>query len=593
MKNGDLVKEILHGRGYKTAAQQADFLNPDYEKSKHNPFLLPDMDTAVERLKQARDCGESVVIYGDYDIDGMTATILLEKVFRAFDIKVRTYTPNRFTEGYGMNSEAVARIGETDADLIVTVDCGSLNHSEIALARELDIDVIVTDHHSVVETMPPAVAVVNPKRMIYDEPDLYDKNFILKKPDEHPDLYPFADLCGCGVAFKLAQALQIVLNPKSSDDNKTNVAAGKIARSAKNSAPGLPFGQEKWLLDLVALGTVCDVVGLVDENRANVKWGLEVLKKTRRPGLKALMAVAKIDPANIDARSLGFGLGPRLNAAGRLETAEYALELLRTDDPKIALELAYKLDELNQKRRREQDKIFADAVKKVSENFAQDPVIVVSGAGWNEGVIGIVASKLLEKFARPAFVLAENGEFSKGSGRSFGDFSCAEIIHSTDDILEQGGGHLAAGGLTVRTERIDTWRAAVLDFYRAKNFPDQTKFLKPTADIVREDLSGLDLELVENLTKLEPFGNANPTPIFAVENLIVKVRRTMGAAGQHVKYTFADNLGNEIQAIAFGAADKFTAEIGQRVKIWIELTVNEWRCSKTVEGRLLDLEIQE
>jgi single-stranded-DNA-specific exonuclease len=267
-----LFEQILEARGL-TADGVAAFLSPDYTK-KHDPFLLPDMGKAVERLAQALQNQEHITIYGDYDIDGLTATTVLIDAFESFGFKhVNAFIPNRFVEGYGLTVDAVEQIIADGAQLIVTVDCGSLSHKEIEHSNKLGVDVIVTDHHNVSDIQPSAVAVVNPKRK------------------DHT--YPFIDLAGVGVAFKLVQALQTRLT-------------------------GLPIGHEKWLLDLVALGTVCDVVTLVDENRTNVYWGLQVLRKTRRPGLKALMAVARVEPASLNSRSLGVGLGPRMNAAGRV-----------------------------------------------------------------------------------------------------------------------------------------------------------------------------------------------------------------------------------------------------------------------------------
>ena len=275
-----LFERILTARGLTTRTAREAFLQPDYAAVKHDPFLLPDMDKAVARLKQAHAAGEKIVIYGDYDIDGLSATALLLDAFGKFGFEdVDAFIPNRFIEGYGMTMGAVDKVRNMGAGLIVTVDTGSLCHAEIEYASSLGIDTVVTDHHNVAETPPPSVAAVNPKFPGHS--------------------YPFRDLCGAGVAFKLVQALQTELD-------------------------GLPDGYEKWLLDLVALGTVCDIVTLADENRANVYWGLQVLKKQQRPGLKALMAVAGIEPEQVNARHLGFGLGPRMNAAGRLETAQRA-----------------------------------------------------------------------------------------------------------------------------------------------------------------------------------------------------------------------------------------------------------------------------
>jgi len=438
----DIFTQLLIARGLTDPSERAAFLAPNYEQSKHDPFLLPDMAAAVERLKVAKEQGERVVIYGDYDIDGLTATAVLLEAFEAFGIKADAFIPNRFVEGYGLNSAAIRTLAEAKADLIVTVDCGSLSHEEIELARHLHVDVIVTDHHSVGETLPPAVAVINPKRTGHD--------------------YPFIDLAGVGVAFKLVQALQTELD-------------------------GLPVGQEKWLLDLVAFGTVCDVVTLVGENRANVFWGLQVMQKTRRQGLKALMAVSGVTPATLNARALGFGLGPRLNAAGRIETARLGLDLLTTKNPHIAMQLAEKLDLLNRERRAEQDRIFAEALEQ-AEKFADDPVLVLSDPSWSHGIIGIVAAKILERLKKPTFILQEMGEESKGSARSYGDFSAVEGIRASDDHIIKGGGHKLAAGVTLRTEKIADFRTSLNEFYRLKKLENQLAHLDPAADVVVEAL---------------------------------------------------------------------------------------------------------
>lgn len=538
-----LFEQILAARGL-TAGSMADFLAPDYTK-KHDPFLLPDMAKAVERLVQARQKQEHIMIYGDYDIDGLTATTVLIDAFRSFGFKhVKAFIPNRFVEGYGLTVDAVEQIVAAGTQLIVTVDCGSLSHKEIERSNELGVDVIVTDHHNVSAVHPLAVAVVNPKRKGHK--------------------YPFIDLAGVGVAFKLVQALQTRLD-------------------------GLPVGREKWLLDLVALGTVCDVVTLVDENRTNVYWGLQVLKQTRRPGLKALMAVARIEPGMLNSRSLGFGLGPRMNAAGRLETARYALDMLLADDNEVALAKAQQLDELNLTRRSDQAVIFKAAVLQ-AEQYADDPVLVVSGADWNHGIVGIVAAKLLEKYKKPTYVLQEMGEQSKGSARSYGDFSAVEAIRTADDIITSGGGHTLAAGVTLPTANIAAFRARVNQFYRSQQLRNQAVLLLPKADVTIKDFTEVTEGLIVQLSGLEPFGSGNPEPILKIENVIVTDQRRMGADKQHVKLEVKDGLGKRLQVLAFSAPDSFFAEPGEQVTILFQPTLNEWQGRRSVEGRLLHVD---
>jgi len=539
-----LFEQILTARGLMTRAARQAFLQPDYMAVKHDPFLLPDMKKAVARLKQAREQGEKIVIYGDYDIDGLSATALLLDAFGKFGFEdVDAFIPNRFVEGYGMTMGAVDKVRDMGADLIVTVDTGSLCHAEIAYATNLGIDTVVTDHHNVAETPPPSVAAVNPKFPGHT--------------------YPFRDLCGAGVAFKLVQALQTELD-------------------------GLPDGYEKWLLDLVALGTVCDIVTLADENRANVYWGLEVLKKQQRPGLKALMAVAGIEPEQVNARHLGFGLGPRMNAAGRLETAQHALDMLVARDGLVALEASEKLEELNGKRRIIQDTIFEEACVQ-AEELADDHVLVVSSDGWNHGVIGIVASKLVEKYKKPVFIIGERGEEATGSARSFGDFSAADAVRAADDIIIKGGGHGAAAGVTLETEKIGDFRQRVNEFYDSLQLTNQERYLLPRADVEIDDFSEIDEELIENLAKMEPFGNGNPEPVLKITRASVLSMRRMGADGQHVKLALRDKNGKVLQMLAFNAPEEFFREPGDEVAAWFQPTINEWQGVRTVEGRLLHI----
>lgn len=540
-----LFEKILSARGLRLRADRDVFLHPDYAVVKHDPFLLPDMRAAVDRLKRARDKQEKIVIYGDYDIDGLSATALLLDAFASFGFEqVDAFIPNRFVEGYGMTMGAVDKVKAMGAQLIVTVDCGSLCHAEIAYASELGMDTVVTDHHNVAETPPPSVAAVNPKFPGHT--------------------YPFRDLCGAGVAFKLVQALQTELE-------------------------GLPEGQEKWLLDLVALGTVCDIVTLEDENRANVYWGLEVLKKQRRTGLKALMAVSGVEPKTVNARSLGFGLGPRMNAAGRLETAQHALDMLVAADGETALTASERLEMLNQKRRGIQDEIFEQACEQ-AEQLLDYPVLVVNAPDWNHGVIGIVASKLVERYKRPTFIIGEHGDEATGSARSFGDFSAADAVRAADDVIIRGGGHGAAAGVTLAVENIPAFRERVNEFYRSLGLTAQDRYLLPCVDVEIDDFAEVDEQLVTDIAQMEPFGNGNPEPVLKLSHGVVLSTRRMGSDGQHVKLTIRDSGERTLQMLAFNAPETFFCEPGDEVATWFQPTINEWNGQRTVEGRLLHLE---
>ena len=523
------------------------FLSPDYDLEKGDPYLLPDMQKAVDRIKTAYEKGEKIVIYGDYDVDGISATALLLDAFESFGFKdIQSFIPNRFVEGYGMTIGAVDKIKSMDANLIITVDCGSLCHNEISYANSFGIDTVVTDHHNVAEPPPPAVAAVNPRFGGH--------------------LYPFSDLAGVGVAFKLVQALQKELD-------------------------GLPEGYEKWLLDLVALGTVCDIVKLTGENRANVYWGIEVMKKQRRTGLKALMAVANIDKADISAKTLGFVFGPRINAAGRMETASLALDMLISKNGDDALNKANYIDNLNSHRRQMQDDIFKEACK-IALDYKDDDVLVINGKNWNHGIIGIVAAKILEKFKKPVYILAENdnGE-TKGSARSFGDFSAADAVRAADDIIIKGGGHAAAAGVTLKNDKISDFRQRVNEFYNSLQLNNQERYLLPKADVEIDDFSEINEDLVGKIATMEPFGSGNPEPVIKITAADIVNVQHMGTDGQHIKLSARDSDGVVIRMLAFNAPENFLCKPGDTASIWFRPVINEWQGIRSVEGELLHLQL--
>lgn len=558
----NLFEQILLSRGL-TQHTRDSFLNPNYD-TRHDPFLLPDMEKATIRIVKARKANEKITIYGDYDIDGITATTLLLDAFQSFGFKnIGQFIPNRFIEGYGLSIDAIEQIAKGGTKLIITVDCGSLSHKEIQRANELGVDVIVTDHHNVAEVQPAAVAVINPKRLLNEYPDEYS-DYILKSGSKlQGKIYPFLDLAGVGVAFKLVQALQTKLD-------------------------GLPNGQEKWLLDLVALGTVCDVVNITDENRTYVYWGLKVIAKTRRPGLRALMQVSGVTPDKVSSRTLGFTLGPRMNAAGRLETAKFSVDLLTSVDFNEAYRIAQKLDVLNTSRKKQQDFIFYQAIDQAEQYNAQK-VLVLSHKDWSHGIIGVVASKIMEAYKKPVFILQEMGDESKGSARSYGDFNVADAVRSAENLIIKGGGHKFAAGVTLPTKNIAAFRRAVNEFYQKRGLNNQEAILLPRADVVAP-ISSLSLELCTNISIMEPFGNGNPEPVFSSQNLRVTRKRVMGKDGQHIKLDLQDIDGFQLCVIAFNAPKTFFVESGERVTVWYRISINEWQGRKDVEGQLVRIE---
>ena len=536
-----IFEQILKNRGISKENREA-FLSPNYN-NQHDPFLLPDMKKAVERLLIAHKKQEKITVYGDYDVDGVSASTVILTAFEKFGFKnVDYFLPDRFKDGYGMNERGVRVLADRGTNLILTVDCGSLNHAEIDFAKGFGIDTIVTDHHNIAEVQPNAVAVVNPRR----------------KENKYPQAENFA---GVGVAFKLVQALQTKLE-------------------------GFPAGQEKWLLDMVALGTVCDIMKQTVENRQNTFWGLKVLSKTRRAGLKSMLALAGVkDPTS---STLGFIIGPRINSAGRLETAEKALDLMLEKDSFVAFEKAKNLDDLNKKRRKIQHEALEIAIQK-AEDFKNDKVLVVADESFNDGIIGIVASGLLERFKKPVFVISIEGDVAKGSARSFGDFSASRAVQNASEIIIKGGGHDAAAGVTLLTLKIDDFRKSVNDFYDSLKLKNQLEKLLPKVDIQLEDFSPISLELFEKISLLEPFGNGNEEPTFEIKNAYVVARQEMGDKNQHLKLTLTDGK-NEIKMLKFNAPKEFFAEIGEEVDVIFSLGLNEWQGQKNVEGQILHLE---
>ena len=521
-----------------------DFLNPKYENLK-DPEILPDMKKALNRIEQAIKNQEKVLIYGDYDVDGVTASTVMEKALKMAGItEVEIMLPDRFIDGYGMSPRLIDRAKKDQINLVITVDCGSRNHTIIDELNQNNIDTIVTDHHECEDEIPEAVAVINPHRKDYKGPDT------------------LKNLAGVGVAFKLAQGL----------------AERELIEK----------GQEKWLLDLVILGTICDNMLITEENRILTYFGKIVLEKTKRPGLIELMKNAGVK--SITAESIGFQIGPRLNSAGRLKTAEISLNLLRTTSAPESAKLAKELEELNIKRRNEQRTATAEISQKLEQNQDGTPVIIEAGT-WHEGIIGIIAGRLVEKYKKPAFVLTEveNGIY-KGSGRSFGEFNLADALNYVKDTIEGGGGHSAAAGVQVRSENLYKFREKINAYYESLGLEDQERFLHQTPDLNIENLKDFNLELLEDLDKLEPFGAGNEEPIFCLKNAEIIESKRMGSDGQHLRLDLRGKDGQIIKAVAFFAKEAwFNLYDDQTYDFLIQPTINEWNGVRSTEARLIDI----
>lgn len=533
--SSEIFEQLVTARGF-----GEDFLRPHYEDCL-DPGLLPDMDKAVERIKRAVKQSEKCLIYGDYDVDGVTASAALYDALQLAGLEsAEIMLPNRFSDGYGMSKKVVQKATSEQIKLVFTVDCGSRNHEIITELKQAGIDTVVTDHHECGASLPEAVAVVNPKRTD------------VKVPLE------LKELAGVGVVFKLAQAL---------------VKAGLI-----------PAGQEKWLLDLVAVGTICDSMVLTGENRRLCRYGMLVLDKTRRLGLKALMASAGVKEASGDA--IGYQVGPRINAAGRMDTAEKALRLLMANRRTLAANLAVELEQLNAARKKQQN----CAIKEILDRgLSDDPVIVEQGA-WHEGVLGIIAGRLTEDYRRPAFVLAPSGDTIKGSGRSFGEFNLAKALDTCREYIISGGGHAGACGVTIKPDGLAGFRRAINEYYQSLDLKNQERFMEIHEDLTVDDFSMLSLELMDELKLLEPFGEGNQVPIFRLANVRVMEMARLGANGQHLRLVVWDEKGKALKIMKFGAPEEyFHLQAGDTLDAWVTLEENDFRGLRSVEGRIVKL----
>ena len=535
-----LFERLLEKRGL-----DSTFLHPKYENLA-DPYLLPDLEKALGRIATAIKNSEKILIYGDYDVDGVTASTVMEEALILAGVKpenIDIMLPDRFADGYGMSPRLITRAKKRGARLVITVDCGSKNHAIIEELNILKIDTIVTDHHECSADLPEAVAVVNPKR-----PDFIDQ-------------YGLKNLAGVGVAFKLAQGL---------------VKKGLISA-----------GQEKWLLDLVLIGTICDNMLLTGENRILGYYGVKVLAKTRRAGLRELMSKARVK--TLTAESIGFQIGPRLNAAGRLKSAHLSLDLLRATSPTDAATLAEQLEELNKKRKAEQQA----AIKEIStRGVSDDPVIIETGT-WHEGILGIIAGRLVEDYHRPTFVLSEveNGIF-KGSGRSFGDFSLAKALDFAKDAIIGGGGHAGAAGVRLDSKNLYAFREKINAYYKSLHLTGQEDYLKNHADLDVSNLANLSLGFLDELKLLEPFGAGNEEPIFRLPEVDIVNVSHMGTDQNHLRLDIRDKKGNNLKLVAFYAPEEWLAlTLEDKVIPLIKLMENDFNGVKSAEARIVDIEI--
>lgn len=536
-----LVIQLLYNRQIRDPGAVHDFL-AGYVAT-DNPFQLMGMSQAVSHLRKAIRQGERIAVYGDFDTDGVTATALLVQTLSALGAQVEPYIPHRVDEGYGLNLDALRHLWRQGVRVVVTVDCGIRSVLEVTEASK-GLDLIVTDHHSVGEELPPAVAVINPKQ-----------------PDCH---YPFKDLAGVGLAFKLAQGL---------------------LRAQNQMGPGIALTEET-LVDLVALGTVADLAPLLGENRSLVRRGLEALNEPGRPGVQALMADAGLRRGEVDATAIGFRLGPRLNAAGRIDTAMLAYDLLTNADPLATKDLAEQLGRLNQRRQELTEQTVAAAEAQVLADDPEARLYLAASKAFLPGIVGLAASRLTETYYRPSIVVELGDRKSRGSCRSIPEFDITGALDECKDLLVRHGGHRAAAGFTVATDKLDALRRR-LQAIAAERLGEVE--LRPTLHIDAEiALEEVDWAMHALLREIEPCGVDNPEPVFVSPGVEVRDQRAMGSERRHLKLVLRDGRGVAWDAVFFRRGDLLGLVPG-RVDVAYTLEANEWNHRKRLQLHVQDL----
>ena len=504
----------------------------------HDPFLFKGMNVAVERIIKAINNKEKILIYGDYDVDGITSTTVLKKYLMDRGISVDTYIPNRLHEGYGLNKNAIDTIKERNIDLIITVDCGISAIEEVDYAVNLGMDVIVTDHHEVGEKLPNALAVIDAKRK--------------------DNTYPFRSLAGVGVVFKLIQALSIKLEIKPEEYLK--------------------------YLDLVCVGTISDIVPLEGENRTIAKLGLMLIKVTRNLGLRELIKSSGYK--EIDSNTISFGVAPRINACGRMGHEEEALKLFLAEDLETATKITKELNEYNTLRQSTEKAIYEEAVQEIDRNHLDEKnSIVLGGKGWHHGVIGIVSSKVTDKYYKPSILLSFEDNIAKGSGRSVPGFDLYEGLTKCEDLLEKYGGHSMAVGLTLKKENLENFKERFEQIAKEKNIKELVPIIYIDDELKLKDIN---MDLVKSISILEPFGEANKVPLFLIRNLKIDSIRAL-SEGRHLKLTLRDE-NFVINAIGFELG--YLAEeyrIGDRIDVVGTLEINSFNGFSSIQINVKDI----
>lgn len=568
LKVSPVIAQILINRGIKDFSKAQTFFNASL-KDLHDPFLMKEMEKAVNIIimlleevaarnkypgKTLIDVGSLITIYGDYDVDGTTGTALILLFFREIGIKAQFYIPGRQSEGYGLNIEAVKKIASLGARLIITVDCGISAYHEIIEAKKLGVDIIITDHHQVPEKIPPAFAILNPAQSKCS--------------------YPYKELSGVGVVFKLITALRAKL---------------RESRYFKDRLPNL-----KRHLDLVALGTVADIAPITGENRILVNYGLNELESTQKPGLIALKQVSGCEGRAIDVRDVGFLLGPRLNAAGRLETAESVVKLLISEDKEEAKQIAGYLNETNKERQVMQGEIFREAVELVESNpnLKESYTIVLASENWHQGVIGVVASKLINKYYRPTILIALDGSTGKASGRSIEGFNLFKNISKCSHLLEKYGGHEMAAGFAIKKELIGKFRKS-FEEESHKSIKNPEIFISPLKIDATASCDEISFKFYKELERLAPFGMGNPRPVLMAQDVTLPIPpAVVGKNGDHIKLKIKGEK-NVIETIGFNMGS-LIAEFdfdSNHFDVAFSVSINSWKNTKSIQLKLKDIRL--
>ncbi|MAF14177.1 MAG: single-stranded-DNA-specific exonuclease RecJ [Parcubacteria group bacterium] len=542
------VLQLLHNRGISSEADIDKFLNSDYLTDLHDPFLFRDGKKAVERILKAIEGKENIVVYGDYDADGVTSTAVMVETLEALGSKAKVYIPFRETEGYGLNMEAVKGLVKEKANLVITVDCGISNVEEAEFLQKEGVDIIITDHHQEPIELPKAFAILN--------------------PNVKAETYPFRSLAGCGVAFKLCQGL--------------------IKEHQNYKVKQVDEGFEKWLLDIVAIGTIADMQPILNENRVLVKYGLVVLQKTKRLGILKLIEFMSSKLTSIDERVVGWQITPRLNAAGRLNHASAAYQLLITEDVAEAEKLANELNDTNKQRQQITEKIGLEVNEQIGEVKGQKILIAV-GDGWPIGVVGLAAGRLSNKHHLPSLVISRyNGEII-GSGRSISEFNIIKALQQCDELLTRYGGHPQACGFTIKDEESLIKFRTKLEEIALAELGDQK--LVPTVDIDSEiKLEEVNWDLFKQLEKFMPYGQGNNKPIFLSKDLTVSQCQTVGPEGKHLRLIVKHQTEIIRKTIGFGFGHQFgELKEGDKVDMVFEIDINEWNGNRELQLRIIDL----